>query len=215
MLSLRRGEMGPGTVELTVGFADLVGFTLLSQELSDQALADLVSRFEALAHETVTTRGGRVVKMIGDAVMYAVRDAETSAEIALSLSDAYADDDLLSDVRVGLACGPVVAKDGDYFGPVVNLASRIVNVAKPGTVLTSDEVHETLEDRDGLTWRPLRPRQLRDVGRVQLWSLSREGDERATQDRWAWGRRRGRPGVVPAAGEILARVNELGSRRSS
>ena len=67
-----------------------------------------------------------------------------AARIGLSLADAYADDDLLSDVRVGLACGPVLLRDGDYFGPTVNLAHRIVNIGNPGTVLMSDEFHSAL-----------------------------------------------------------------------
>ena len=212
MLSFSRGEIGAGTVETTVGFADLVGFTLLSQELSDEDLAELVSRFEDLAFDIVAAMGGQVVKMIGDEIMFVVRDTGQGARIALTLSDAYADDELLSDIRVGLACGTVLARDGDYFGPVVNLASRIVNIAIPGTVLTSDDVHAALADDDELGWKPLRPRTLKDVGRVQLWSLHRAGEEPRTDGRWSWSRRRGRPGVLPAAGELRARASALRER---
>ena len=83
--------------------------------------------------------------MIGDEVMFVVDSVAAAARIGLSLADAYADDDLLSDVRVGLACGPVLLRDGDYFGPTVNLAHRIVNIGNPGTVLMSDEFHTALE----------------------------------------------------------------------
>ncbi|TMM14827.1 MAG: adenylate/guanylate cyclase domain-containing protein [Actinobacteria bacterium] len=212
MLAFSRGELSGGTIEATVGFADLVGFTLLSQELSDEALAELVSRFEALAFDTVSALGGQVVKVIGDEVMFVVRDAAEGARIALRLADAYADDELLSDVRVGLACGSVLAMEGDYYGPVVNLASRIVKIAIPGTVLVSDDVHTQLSDDDELAWKPLRPRTLKDVGRVQLWAMHLAGQEPPSDGRWSWSRRRGLPGVLPAAAELRARASELRER---
>ena len=129
---------------MAVGFADMVGFTVLSQHLGDEELAAVVARFEELAHDTVVALGGRVVKMIGDEAMFVVQTATMAAEIGLSLAEAYAGDELLSDVRVGLAIGPVLVQDGDYYGPVVNLASRLVGVANPGTVLVSDEFRAAL-----------------------------------------------------------------------
>ncbi len=129
---------------LAVGFADMVGFTLLSQHLSDEELAAVVRRFEEISHDIVTSARGRVVKMIGDEVMFVVDSVADAARIGLGLADAYADDELLSDVRVGLAWGPVLLRDGDYFGPTVNLAHRIVNIGNPGTVLMSDEFHTAL-----------------------------------------------------------------------
>jgi class 3 adenylate cyclase len=157
----------------------MVGFTLLSQHLSDEELAAVVRRFEEISHDIVTSAGGRVVKMIGDEVMFVVDSVAAAARIGLSLADAYADDDLLSDVRVGLACGPVLLRDGDYFGPTVNLAHRIVNIGNPGTVLMSDEFHTALEQEapDQFTAQALRPRLLKDLGRVQLWWCGTVGHE--------------------------------------
>ena len=200
--SLRRHALqrtdGPGQTILAVGFADLVGFTALSQQLSEAALADVVSRFESLAYDTVAAGGGRVVKMIGDEVMFVTPDTVAAARIALSLSDAYGGDVRLSDVRVGLACGPVLAREGDYYGPVVNLASRIVNIARPGSVLVSAEVVDALADHPGFSCRALRSRYLKDLGRVPLsvleWSedmLEPEDDE---TDRGRGRRRRARRG---------------------
>jgi Adenylate and Guanylate cyclase catalytic domain len=127
----------------------------------------------------VVALGGRVVKMIGDEVMFVVPTATDAAEIGLSLAETYAGDDLLSDVRVALAIGPVLVKDGDFYGPVVNLASRLVGVANPGTVLVSDELRNALEDEgaSGFETRALRTRTLKDIGRVQVWKLSRVGSE--------------------------------------
>ena len=179
-MMLRSHGVAPGhSPVLAVGFADMVGFTLLSQHLGDQELAAVVRRFEELSHDIVTSLGGRVVKMIGDEVMFVVPSVADAARIGLDLADAYADDDLLSDVRVGLASGPVLLRDGDYFGPTVNLAHRIVNIGNPGTVLMSDEFHSALmaEAPEEFTGQPLRPRLLKDLGRVQLWWCGRAGQE--------------------------------------
>lgn len=106
--------------------------------------------------------------MIGDEVMFVIDDPGRGVELALALAEAYADDELLSDVRVGLACGPVLAKDGDFYGPTVNLASRIVNVARPGSVLASGRVRRGLPDDDRFDWRTIRNRYLKDIGRIDL-----------------------------------------------
>ena len=171
---------------LAVGFADMVGFTTLSQQLSEEDLAAVVSRFERVAHDTVTAGSGRVVKMIGDEAMFVGDSVEDAARIGLDLAEAYADDDLLSDVRVALAVGPVLVQDGDYYGPVVNLASRVVNMAAPGTVLVTDEFHAAIQagaHPADFSFRPLRPRLVKDVGRVRLWLVYRPGSEPAALDR--------------------------------
>ncbi len=195
-MMLRSDGLAPGqSPVLAVGFADMVGFTLLSQHLSHEELAQVVRRFEEISHDIVTRARGRVVKMIGDEVMFVVDNVVDAARIGLNLADAYADDDLLSDVRVGLACGPVLLRDGDYFGPTVNLAHRIVNIGNPGTVLMSDEFHTALmaQAPGEFIAEALRPRLLKDLGRVQLWWCGRPGQEadgtgaaadRRRNDRW-------------------------------
>jgi adenylate cyclase len=178
MLLRAAGHRSTSNPELAVGFADMVGFTLLSQHLGPGDLAEVVRRFEDVSHDIITGLGGRVVKMIGDEAMFVVESVEAAARIGLDLADAYADDELLSDVRVGLAVGEVLIHDGDYYGPTVNLAHRIVNIANPGTVLMSDEFHARLlaEGGDDFTAQPLRPRLLKGLGRVQLWWCGRAGD---------------------------------------
>jgi adenylate cyclase len=187
---------------MAIGFADLVGFTALSQQLSQAALADVVARFEELAHDTVAQCGGRVVKMIGDEVMFVATDPVEAALTALSLAEAYSNDEQLQDVRVGLAYGPVLAREGDYYGPVVNLASRMVNIARPGSVLVPTSVHDALGENPAFSFRPLRARYLQGIGRVPLWALMRAGaeeEETAKEDsRRGRSRRRRdrRPGVL-------------------
>jgi adenylate cyclase len=172
---------GPGA--LTIGFADMVGFTALSQQLAAPELAQVVDRFESLAHETVIGKGGRVVKMIGDEVMYVSNEATRGVEIALALVEAYADDDLLSDVRVGLASGPVLAREGDYFGTPVNRASRLVNIADAGMVIVGREVHDAIAGVPGVVSTRLGSRALKDLGRVELFSLRRSGAPSVTEAR--------------------------------
>ena len=157
-----------------VGFADLVGFTALSQQVSTRELAAVVDRFEGIAYDTVGGLGGRVVKMIGDEVMFSIPHERGAAEIALRLSETYRDDDELSDVRVGLAAGRVLQREADLFGPVVNLASRIVNIAFPGTVVCSAEIHDSLESDVEYGWKSIGQRNLKDIGRVPLFVLRRQ-----------------------------------------
>jgi adenylate cyclase len=192
--SLRRAaavhrEEGSGYVKLAVGFADQVGSTALAQQLSERALAEVVDRFESLAYDVVVQLGGRLVKMIGDEAMYTTIEPATATEIGLALSEAYADDEMLSDVRVGIAYGPVLQRDGDCYGPVVNLANRIVKIAVPGTVVVSNEVHEALQGDDRYEWRTLRPRYLKGLGRVPLSVVRRAGagpDVRPFRSRRRW-----------------------------
>jgi len=209
MLHRARGSDEGIRPVMAVGFADMVGFTMLSQHLGDEELAAVVARFEELAHDTVVALGGRVVKMIGDEVMFIVQTATSAAQIGLSLAEAYAGDELLSDVRVALAVGPVLVKDGDFYGPVVNLASRLVGVAHPGTVLISDEFRQALreEGTTDIDTRPLRTRTLKDLGRVQMWKLIRAGTEPGADSRrtMRWER----------LGEVLRELDELRERGES
>jgi adenylate cyclase len=159
-----------------VGFADLVGFTAQTQALPEAQLAEVVGRFETLAYDLVARHGGRVVKMIGDEVMFMTYDLPTGGALAVDLATAFRHDEALSDVRVGMASGRVLERDGDVYGAVVNLASRIVNVAYPGAVVVSQDVHEALVDDGRFVFRSLRSHYLRDIGRVPLWVLRGAAD---------------------------------------
>jgi adenylate cyclase len=173
MMRAGASEAGRGVL---VGFADLVGFTSKTQQLSEHQLAEAVHRFETVAYDVVGEHHGRVVKMIGDEVMFLHDDVHEGAELALDLAARFRDDPNLSDVRVGLACGPVLERDGDVYGHVVNLSNRIVSVAYPGTVVVSPKVHDALVDDTELLFRSLRSHYLKDIGRVPLWTLRRAKD---------------------------------------
>lgn len=106
------------TKSLAVGFADLVGFTAWTAKPGTHALAALVEEFEVRARDTVSGHGGRVVKMIGDEVMFVIGDAASACDVAAGLVAEAGRLPELPQVRVGLACGDVLTWNGDYYGPV-------------------------------------------------------------------------------------------------
>lgn len=128
------GELVP----MAVGFVDLVGFTSRSLRLTATELADLVSRFERTANEAITSNRGRLVKLIGDEVMFVAATAADGCVIAESLLGRFGDEPDLTP-RGGMAYGPVLTRAGDFFGPIVNLAARLVDHAVPGEMLMSTE----------------------------------------------------------------------------
>jgi adenylate cyclase len=163
---------------LTVGFADLVSYTRLSQRLEQHELGVLVQRFEGLAADVVTAGGGRVVKTIGDEVLFIADDPAAGAVIGLSLSEQMAVDDVVPDVRVGLAHGQVLRSLGDVYGSTVNLASRLTALAQPGTVVTDAGTGELLAPQPDLVLVPQRPRQVRGFGLMRPLLIARAGPVR-------------------------------------
>ena len=127
-----------------IGFADLSGFTKLSQQLTLGELSQVLTIFEETATDTVQARGGRIVKFLGDAVMWVSADPENLARIAVDLTTHPRAAAAGIDVRAGLAFGRLLAQDGDYFGTPVNLASRLVSVAEPGQVLAAADLLDVL-----------------------------------------------------------------------
>ena len=115
--------------------------------------------------------GGRVLKFIGDAVMFTTPSPTSAAAAGLGLRTSKLEVRSLPKVRVGMAIGPVVAIEGDLFGDTVNRANRLTEVANPGTVIVDDELGRALDDRDDVVVRPLRPRKLKGLGYVRAWVL--------------------------------------------
>jgi class 3 adenylate cyclase len=143
------------TVYCGVGFADLSGFTSLTQQLTPAELSGLLSEFSAGVAEVVQGDGGRVVKFIGDAVMWVSPTAEQLAKAACDMVDHPKARDAGLQVRAGLAYGPMLALDGDYFGNPVNLAARLVAAAEPGQILVSAELLDGLSERAATPTEPL------------------------------------------------------------
>jgi adenylate cyclase len=148
------------TSDLTVGFADLVSFTELTNGLDDDALASLVESFETRCADVVTARGGRIIKTLGDSILFVADQPAEGVEIALGLVEEIGPESDLPDVRVGLATGTAISRFGDVFGPPVNLASRLTAVARRNRVIadrvTVDALPEEAYDTRALPARPLR-----------------------------------------------------------
>jgi len=157
----RSGGHLPGSREVAVCFADLVGFTRLGEEVPPDELGRLAVRLEDLARD-VAEPPVRLVKTIGDAAMLASVEPKPLLDAALSLIDAAdAESEDFPQLRVGVAVGLALPRAGDWFGRPVNLASRITQVARPGSLLAEREVRESA--RDAYRWSYAGERRLRGI----------------------------------------------------
>jgi len=173
---LTTDSLGSDVAQLAVGFVDIVGFTSRSKELSDTELVTWIEFFEAECSAAVNDHGGRVIKNIGDEVLFVADDLAAAAAVALALTARGADEeDDFPAVRAGLAYGEVVARLGDVLGPTVNIASRLTSIARPGTVLVDDGAHERLSalDEAPFAFRKLRRASVKGYERLQPWVLRR------------------------------------------
>lgn len=130
-------------VQLAVGFADLAGYTGLWQEGTTSELAAMLGRFEEVTGDVIVAAGATVAKRIGDAVMFVANAPGVACALAVELIAACARAGLPK-LRVGLAFGDVMVRQGDFYGPVVNLAARLVGTAEAGTALTDVRMFERL-----------------------------------------------------------------------
>ena len=157
----RSGGQLPGSRDVTVCFADLVGFTRLGEEVAPAELTRLALRLEALASDAAEPPV-RLVKTIGDAAMLASPEPEPLLDAALSLIDAAdAAGGDIPQLRIGAALGQAVPRAGDWFGRPVNLASRITEIARPGSLLVDGHVHQSA--RGAFDWSFAGERQLRGI----------------------------------------------------
>jgi adenylate cyclase len=170
-LAVDRDEFASHT--MAVGFADLVGFTSLTRELDEEALGSLVEQFESLASDIVASAGARLVKTIGDEVLFTADNAATAAEVGLRLSEQIPKLDHVPDLRVGLAAGTVLSRLGDVYGEPVNLASRLTSIARPGSVLVDREFAAALEGDDRWKLRRVPPRPVRGYALLHPMRLRR------------------------------------------
>lgn len=123
-------DVDPDSIVLAVGFADIVNYTRQSRQLSQQEIAAMVDAFEARALDIISSHGGRIIKTIGDEILFVVDTAASAALVGLELTEAHLADDQFPELRVGLAYGPVLARLGDVFGPTVNVASRLTGTSR-------------------------------------------------------------------------------------
>lgn len=170
------GEL-PGARDIAVGFLDIVGFTRLGEMVPPDELGRVAERMESLAGEIVTAPV-RVVKTIGDAVMLVSPEPGPLIDTALDIvAAADAEGEEFPQVRGGLAFGPALARAGDWFGRPVNLASRVTGIARPGSVLTTEELRDAAGD-DGYRWSFAGSRPLKGIpGPVPVYRVRRAEPE--------------------------------------
>jgi adenylate cyclase len=163
---------GVDTRILAIGFADLVGSTTLA---SNTSLADLNSAldvFERTAIDTIIAAGGRAVKFIGDEVMFRADTVAIACSVATDLIEFAREHPRLPPLRIGLAFGEVLTREGDFYGPIVNLAARITKLAPPHGMVATLDAARTLANDDHITVQPLGAIEMRGLSEpVELATL--------------------------------------------
>ena len=153
-----------GDVPVAVGFVDVVGYTSLSARIDPEGLDEVLEAFEALCYEIADAHENvQLVKFLGDAAMYVGVDATSLAATLLEIVTEPEEGTPLegSPMRGGMGWGPVLMRAGDYFGSPVNIAARLTDHARPGTVLADDSMADQL---DAFATRRVPPQRLRGLG---------------------------------------------------
>jgi adenylate cyclase len=158
--------------QATVGFADIAGFTRLTRVMGDEDLAQMVQAFESGAADIVAGRGGRLVKTLGDEVMFVADSAQDAVAIATEMHELTAPGEEAMILRIGLATGRLISRMGDFYGGTVNLASRLTAIARPGSTLIDVATASALGDPEAYVLRQLAPRPLRGMGLVRATAVS-------------------------------------------
>jgi adenylate cyclase len=156
-----------------VGFADLVSYTSLSRRMNEKTLAKLVQRFENKCAEIISVGGGRLVKTVGDEVLYIAETPAAGAEISLALAEAFTRDEILPEARVAMVWGRILSRLGDIYGPTVNLAARLTTLADPGTVLVDSMTAAALDQDERFVLIPQDVENVRGFGEIQPVTLAR------------------------------------------
>jgi adenylate cyclase len=158
-----RVERGSGQLagahEMTIAFADMAGFTALSERLAIESLGELAAHWEALVTR-VAEPPVRLVKVLGDGAMFAAEDAGPLVAAQLELVTLAAADEL-PPVHAGIAHGPALHSAGDWLGRTVNLAARLCGAAPPRTVLGTHEVRAACGD--AIRWEDAGTYELRGI----------------------------------------------------
>ena len=158
--------------DLAVGFADLVGYTSRSRGMGGRELGTMVEDFESIASSVIARHRGRVVKTVGDGILFTTVSSVDAVEIGLNLPEVW-DSEERPPLRVGAAYGAVLTRLGDVYSPVVNLASRLTSLARPGTLLVDRELASHLRRRPGYRVRPLKRVSVRGYDHLQPWLIRR------------------------------------------
>lgn len=147
-----------------VGFADIVGFTKRTAAMAPDELATYVRDYESKARDLVTSSGGRVVKTVGDAVLFVADDLECGVDVALSLAGPHTTARIETPTRVGMVWGHVLQRFGDVFGSRVNLAARLTDIAAPSTLFVDPSTAALLASREKYQLSVMPEAQIQGLG---------------------------------------------------
>jgi adenylate cyclase len=136
-----------GTDEMTIAFADLVGFTRLGESLEIEQIGDLTGKLFELASDAAQPPV-RLVKMIGDAAMFASRESQPLLDAVVGLIESAGTEEL-PPLRAGVARGQALGRGGDWYGRPVNLAARITNFARPDSIVVDQSVRDAIAQTNG------------------------------------------------------------------
>ena len=159
--------------ELAVAFVDLVGFTQWSDRAAAREIGEMLALFEARAFDSVAEANGRVVKLIGDEVMFVCKAVADAARACLEILEA--DDAMPLAARAGLSYGPVLRRSGDYFGRAVNVASRINAIGDPGALVVDEATGRALGGDGRFRTTPVGRHDLKGLGTLSAWRLDAHG----------------------------------------
>jgi adenylate cyclase len=172
---LATADTAAASAPLTVVFVDIVGYTSRSRTLGEDELVAWLERFEDATTALVTEHGGRIIKNIGDEVLFVADDTRGAVDVALELVRRGADEsDDFPAVRAGVAHGGTVRRLGDVYGETVNIAARLTGVARPGTVLVDRGAHDALVEPDppgDLSFRRLRRLSVKGYAHLAAWAV--------------------------------------------
>lgn len=146
---------------LAVVFTDLEGFTHFTATVGDEEAAALLAAHHRAVGPLVRSRGGRIVKRLGDGLMLTFPEPEAAVRAALELRNAAPEPLRL---RAGVNCGEAIVTRDDVIGHLVNVAARVTETAKGGEVLVTESVRDQVGDMPGIEFSRLRRRAFKGVG---------------------------------------------------
>lgn len=166
-------DLQPESRAAAVGFIDITGYTRLSRNVDLTQLAELLDRFELTVLDCVVAHGGRVIKNLGDEILFVIDDPVAAAEATLELLEVFTGDGTFPQVHAGLAFGPVLERGGDVFGPTVNIAARLAGLARKGTIRVDQAMAAELGDADQFKLSVRAPRSVRGYLQLPSYRLRR------------------------------------------
>lgn len=153
-----------GASEVTFVFADLSGYTALTEAHGNDGAATVIHRYMEMARDELRA-DARIVERVGDEVVIATESAVTAVHVAVSLRARVAREPRFPALRIGIHCGEVIEEDGHFIGAALNVAARVTARAAAGQVVCTEAVVQAAPATAGLTYRPLGSVRLRNLAK--------------------------------------------------